>query len=68
MMSDEAIEVLRGSGDLFRDFGYPDADVRQGARVVKTLDGGGSSARQADQPTLSMMSGGRMESVTSHRR
>ena len=28
-MGDEAIETIGGSGNVFRDFGYPDADVRQ---------------------------------------
>ena len=56
MISDEAIEVVRGSGNLFRDFGYPDADVRQakalpGAQIMKILDKDGLSTRQAEERT-----------------
>ena len=56
MMSNEAIEVVRGSGNLFRDFGYPDADVRQakallGAQIMKILDEDGLSTRQAEERT-----------------
>jgi hypothetical protein len=52
----EDIEVVRGSGNVFRDFGYPDADVRQakalmGAEIIKILDEAGLSTRQAGART-----------------
>jgi predicted XRE-type DNA-binding protein len=55
-MSDEPIEIVRGSGNVFRDFGYPDADVRQakalmGAQIIKILDEEGLSTRQAETRT-----------------
>jgi len=42
-MTDDSMEIVRGSGNVFRDFGYPDADVRQAkallaAQIVKVLD------------------------------
>lgn len=42
-MKQEKIEVVRGSGNIFRDFGYPDSDVRQlkailAAEIIKLLD------------------------------
>ena len=55
-MSKEPIEVVRGSGNAFRDFDYPDADVRQakaimGAQIIKILDKRGLSTRQAQAQT-----------------
>lgn len=55
-MSDEFIETISGSGNLFRDFGYPDADVRQakallGTEIMKILDDEGLSTRQAEART-----------------
>src|SRR5271154_3438601 len=55
-MSKEPIEVVRGSGNAFRDFDYPDADVRQakaimGAQIIKILDREGLSTRQAQART-----------------
>jgi predicted XRE-type DNA-binding protein len=55
-MSDEAIETIGGSGNVFRDFGYPDADVRQakallGTQIMKILDDEGLSTRQAETRT-----------------
>jgi len=29
-MTDDDMEIVARSGNVFRDFGYPDADVRQG--------------------------------------
>src|SRR5271154_5793827 len=45
-----------GSGNVFEDFGYPDADLRQakaimGAQIVKILDREGLSTRQAEART-----------------
>jgi hypothetical protein len=28
-MTDEPLELIHGSGNVYRDFGRPDADVRQ---------------------------------------
>lgn len=52
-MTEESIEIVRGSGNVFRDFGYPDADVRQtkallGTQIMKILDEEGLSTRQAE--------------------
>jgi predicted XRE-type DNA-binding protein len=52
-MNDEALEIVRGSGNLFRDFGYPDADVRQakalmGAQIMRILEQEGLSTRDAE--------------------
>ena len=54
-MSDTT-ETVSGSGNVFRDFGYPDADVRQakallGTQIMKILDGEGLSTRQAEERT-----------------
>jgi predicted XRE-type DNA-binding protein len=53
---DDDCEVIRGSGNLFRDFGYPDADVRQAkallaAQIIKVLDAEELSTRQAEART-----------------
>jgi predicted XRE-type DNA-binding protein len=42
-MKDEKIELVRGSGNVFRDFGHPSPDVAQlkailAAEIVKKLD------------------------------
>ena len=42
-MKDEAMELVRGSGNVFRDFGHPNADVEQmkaifAAEIIKMLD------------------------------
>ena len=55
-MSDEPMGIVRGSGNIFRDFGYPDADVRQAkallaAQIIKVLDSEGLSTRQAEART-----------------
>ncbi|MGA3005529.1 MAG: helix-turn-helix transcriptional regulator [Acetobacteraceae bacterium] len=55
-MNDEPIDVVRGSGNVFRDFGYPDADVLQakalvGTQIMKILDEDGLSTRQAEART-----------------
>lgn len=43
MESDDDMELLHGSGNIYRDFGEPDADVRQlkallAAEVLKIID------------------------------
>lgn len=47
---------MRGSGNVFRDFGYADADGRQvkallGAQIMNILDREGLSTRQAEERT-----------------
>jgi predicted XRE-type DNA-binding protein len=51
--SDDALEIVRGSGNVFHDFGYPDADVRRAkallaAQIIKVLDAEGLLTRQAE--------------------
>ena len=55
-MSDDDMELIRGSGNVFRDFGYPDAEIRQArallaAEIIKVLDDQGLSTRQAAAKT-----------------
>jgi predicted XRE-type DNA-binding protein len=55
-MSGDEIELARGSGNVFEDFCYPDATVRQakavmGAQIIKILDKEGLSTRQAEART-----------------
>lgn len=43
MKKEEKIELVHGSGNVFRDFGYPDSDVRQlkailAAEIIKLLN------------------------------
>jgi len=52
-MNDDGIETVSGSGNVFRDFGYPDADVRQakallGTQIMRILDEEGLSTRDAE--------------------
>ncbi len=51
-MKDEKVEVVRGSGNVFRDLGHKSADVEQfkailAAEVIKALDREGLSVRAA---------------------
>ena len=55
-MTDDSMEIVRGSGNVFRDFGYPDADVRQAkallaAQIIKVLDAEALTTRQAEART-----------------
>jgi len=55
-MTDDSTEIVRGSGNVFRDFGYPDADVRQAkallaAQIIKVLDAEELTTRQAEART-----------------
>ena len=55
-MTDDDMETVRGSGNVYRDFGYPDADVRQAkallaAQIIKVLDAEELSTRQAEART-----------------
>ena len=52
----EEIEFIYGSGNVYRDFGRPDADIRQlkvilAARIIGLLDDGGLSIRGAEAKT-----------------
>ena len=54
-MSDD-FELVRGSGNVFRDFGDPDADLEQArallaARIIRTLDERKLSTREAERLT-----------------
>jgi predicted XRE-type DNA-binding protein len=55
-MTEDPIEIVRGSRNVFADLGYPDADVRQakalmGSEIIKILDDEGLSTRQAEART-----------------
>src|SRR3990170_4419430 len=55
-MKKEPLELVRGSGNIYRDFDVPDADVRQlkailAAEIIKTLDKKGLSVRKAQSLT-----------------
>ncbi len=55
-MKGEQLEVLRGSGNVYRDLGQDNADVKQfkallAAEIIKTLDREGLSVRQAHART-----------------
>ena len=51
-MKKEQLDLIRGSGNIYRDFNVADADVRQvnailAAEIIKTLDRGELSVRKA---------------------
>jgi predicted XRE-type DNA-binding protein len=55
-MKDDELELVRGSGNVFADFGVPNADMRQlraslAAEVIKALDFEGLSTRAAEKLT-----------------
>lgn len=55
-MKKEILQVVRGSGNVYRDLNLPDADVRQlkailAAEIVKTLDCEHLSVRKAQSLT-----------------
>ncbi len=55
-MKDEKLEVVRGSGNVFRDLGHKSADVEQfkailAAEIIKALDREGLSVRGAHRRT-----------------
>jgi predicted XRE-type DNA-binding protein len=55
-MKKERLELIRGSGNIYRDFDIADADVRQlkailAAEIIKTIDRKGLSVRQAQRLT-----------------
>lgn len=50
------IEVVRGSGNVWRDLGYADADIRRAkgalaARIIRALNNHGWSTREAARRT-----------------
>lgn len=52
----EEIEIVRGSGNVFRDFGHPNADVEQtkallAAKIIGILDDQELSIRKAEAVT-----------------
>ena len=52
----EKLEVVRGSGNVFRDFGHEDADLEQlrailATEIIKALDREGLSVRRAQART-----------------
>lgn len=54
-MTDD-MELIRGSGNVWKDFGYPDADIRQAksiiaAQIIGLLDDNKLSTRQAAKQT-----------------
>jgi predicted XRE-type DNA-binding protein len=55
-MKSEKLEVVRGSGNVFRDLGHKNADVEQfkailAAEIIKVLDQDGLSGRAAHDRT-----------------
>lgn len=51
-MSEKNVELAHGSGNVFRDFGDPHADLKQAkavlaARIIAVLDDRGLAAREA---------------------
>ena len=55
-MKKTAIEVVRGSANVFRDLGHPDADILQAkailaARIIGVLDDRGITVRRAHELT-----------------
>jgi predicted XRE-type DNA-binding protein len=55
-MKSEKLEVVRGSGNVFRDLGHKNADVEQfkailAAEIIKVLDRDGLSVRAAHDRT-----------------
>ena len=55
-MKKEQLELVRGSGNIYRDLDVPDADVRQlkailATEIIKTLEKKGLSVRKAQSLT-----------------
>ena len=55
-MKGEKLEVIRGSGNVFRDLGHKNADIEQlkamlAAEIIKILDRDGLSVRRAQART-----------------
>lgn len=55
-MSDDDLELVHGSGNVFRDFGRDDADLKQAkalmaGEIIRILDERGWSTRKAQEST-----------------
>ena len=55
-MNDEPLELIHGSGNVFADFGYPNADVEQlkallAAEIIGVLDDRTLTVRKAEELT-----------------
>src|SRR3954466_14410966 len=55
-MSDDDFELIHGSGNVFRDFGHPNADLEQtrailAAQIIGVLDDRKLSVRAAEELT-----------------
>ncbi len=55
-MSDDDFELVRGSGNVFVDFGDPNAEIEQlkailAARIIRVLDTRGLTVRAAEELT-----------------
>jgi len=55
-MAEDDMELVHGSGNVFRDFGRPNADVEQArailaARIIQVLDTRNMTARAAEKLT-----------------
>ena len=55
-MSDDDFEIVEGSGNVFRDFNHPNADLEQlrailAARIIELLDERGLTVRKAEEIT-----------------
>lgn len=56
MNNNDEFELVRGSGNVFRDFGRPNADLEQArailaTKIIRTLDERGLSTREAEKLT-----------------
>jgi predicted XRE-type DNA-binding protein len=58
-MSDEKLEFVRGSGNVYRDFGYPDADL-----LLLKATVAGSVIRMLDQQALTVRKAQAMTGIT----
>ena len=55
-MKTEKLEVIRGSGNVFRDLGHKNADIEQlkailSSEIIKALDGQALTVRAAEKRT-----------------
>ena len=55
-MNDESFEIVRGSGNVFADFGYPNAAAEQlkallAAEIIGVLDDRALTVRKAEEMT-----------------
>ena len=53
-MSESEFDLIKGSGNVFRDFAEPDADLKQAkaivaARIIAVLDERGLTVRKAEE-------------------